>query len=126
MKNYKGLFERIFLFAGIYNIGAAVTFVFGNRWLFPLINIKDLHFPSFMFLAFSFVFVFGIGYIIVSKDLTKNHDIIRLGVLSKLLAFFVIFHGCIMSILPPILYGAAFIDLIWALIFIFFLKKNIF
>ena len=125
MKNYNGMFERIFLFAGMYNIGAAVTFVFGNRWLFQLINIEDLLFPSFMYLAFSFVFVFGIGYIIVSKDLTKNHDIIRLGILSKMLAFFIILHGCIMNILPPILYVAALIDLMWALIFIYFLKKNI-
>ena len=125
MKNYNGMFERIFLFAGMYNISAAVTFVFGNRWLFPLINIEDLLFPSFMYLAFSFVFVFGIGYIIVSKDLTKNHDIIRLGMLSKMLAFLIILHGCIMNILPPILYVAALIDLMWALIFIIFLKKNI-
>ena len=78
------------MFAGIYNIGAAITFIFGHKWLFPLINIDDFHFPSFMFLAFAFVFVFGIGYLIVSKDLSKNHDIVRLGILSKALAFFVI------------------------------------
>ena len=71
IKDYNIFFERIFLFAGIYNIGAAITFIFCHKWLFPLINIVDLHFPSFMFLAFAFVFVFGIGYLIVSKDLSK-------------------------------------------------------
>ena len=125
IKDYSSFFERIFLFAGIYNIGAAITFIFGHKWLFLLINIDNLHFPSFMFLAFAFVFVFGIGYIIVSKDLSKNHDIVRLGILSKILAFFVILHGCAMYNLPSMLYGAAFIDLIWAFIFIYFLRKNI-
>ena len=124
IKDYNVFFERIFLFAGIYNIGAAITFIFGHKWLFPLINISDLHFPSFMFLAFAFVFVFGIGYLIVSKDLSKNHDIVRLGILSKVLAFFVILHGCIMKILPSILYAAAFIDIMWAFIFMYFIRKS--
>ena len=124
IKDYNIFFERIFLFAGIYNIGAAITFIFGHKWLFPLINISDLHFPSFMFLAFAFVFVFGIGYLIVSKDLSKNHDIVKLGIISKVLAFFVILHGCIMNNLPSVLYGAAFVDLMWAFVFIYFIKKN--
>ncbi len=125
IKDYSSFFERVFLLAGIYNIGAAITFIFGQKWLFHLIKIDDLNFPSFAFLAFAFVFVFGIGYLIVSKDLSKNHDIVRLGILSKILAFFVILHGCVMNILPSILYSAAFIDLIWAFIFIYFLRKNI-
>ena len=125
IKDYSGFFERIFLFAGFYNIGAAITFIFGHKWLFPLTNIDNLRNPSFMFLAFAFVFVFGIGYLIVSKDLSKNHDIVRLGILSKILAFFVILHGCVMNNLPSTLYGAAFIDLVWAFIFINFLRKNI-
>ena len=124
IKEYSGFFNRIFLFAGIYNIGAAITFIFGHKWIFPLINIDDLHFPSFIVLAFAFVFVFGIGYLIVSKDLSKNHDIVRLGIISKVLAFLIILHGCIMNNLPSILYLAAFIDLMWAFIFIHFIRKS--
>ena len=66
---------------------------------------------SFMYLAFAFVFVFGLGYIIVSNDLSKSHEIVKLGALSKILAFSIIFHGCIVKTLPPILFIAAFIDL---------------
>ena len=126
------VFSRIFLFAGIYNIGASITFIFGYKWLFPLIGMAIPGSQSFIYLAFAFVFVFGLGYIIVSNDLNKNHDIVKLGALSKILAFLVIFHGCIINILPPILYIAAFIDLIWAAVFIYFIKnittssKNIF
>ena len=78
---------------------------------------------SFMYLAFAFVFVFGLGYIIVSNDSNKSHDIVKLGALSKILAFFIIFHGCTVKTLPPILYIAAFIDLIWGAAFIYFLKN---
>ena len=78
---------------------------------------------SFMYLAFGFVFIFGLGYIIVSNDLNKSHDIVKLGALSKILAFFIIFHGCIVKTLPPILYIAAFIDLMWGAIFIYFIKS---
>ncbi len=126
------VYGRIFLFAGIYNIGASISFIFGYKWLLPLIGMAVPSALSFMYLAFAFVFVLGLGYIIVSNDLNKNHDIVKLGALSKTLAFFVIFHGCIINILPPILYIAAFIDLIWAAVFIYFIKnittssKNIF
>ena len=116
-------FSRIFLFAGIYNIGASITFIFGYKWLFPLIGMAIPSAISFMYLAFAFVFVFGLGYIIVSNDLKKSHDIVKLGALSKILAFFIIFHGCIVKILPPILYIAAFIDLMWGVIFIYFIKS---
>jgi len=116
-------YGRIFLFAGIYNIGAAITFIFGYKWLFPLIGMAIPSSLSFMYLAFAFVFVFGLGYIIVSNDLNKSHDIVKLGALSKILAFLVIFHGCIVKILPPILYIAAFIDLIWGAVFIYYIKN---
>ena len=116
-------FSRIFLFAGIYNIGASITFIFGYKWLFPLIGMAIPSAISFMYLAFAFVFVFGLGYIIVSNDLNKSHDIVKLGALSKILAFFIIFHGCIAKTLPPILYIAAFIDLMWGVVFIYFLKN---
>ena len=118
------VFSRIFLFAGIYNIGASITFIFGYKWLFPLIGMAIPGSQSFIYLAFAFVFVFGLGYIIVSNDLNKNHDIVKLGALSKILAFFVIFHGCIVKILPPILYIAGLIDLIWGVVFIYYLKKT--
>ena len=117
------VFSRIFLFAGIYNIGASITFIFGYKWLFPLIGMAIPGSQSFIYLAFAFVFVFGLVYIIVSNDLNKNHDIVKLGALSKILAFFIIFHGCSVKTLPPILYIAAFIDLMWGVVFIYFLKN---
>ena len=116
------VFSRIFLFAGIYNIGASIAFIFGYKWLFPLIGMAIPNALSFMYLAFAFVFVFGLGYIVVSNDLNENHDIVKLGALSKILAFFIIFHGCIVKILPPILYIAAFIDLMWGAVFIYFMR----
>ena len=117
------LYSRIFMFAGIYNIGAAITFIFGHKWLFPLIGMVIPSSLSFMYLAFAFVFVFGLGYLIVSNDLNKGYNIVKLGALSKILAFLIIFHGCFVNILSPVLYTAAFIDLIWAALFINCMKN---
>ena len=117
------VFSKIFLFAGIYNIGASITFIFGYKWFFPLIGMAIPNSLSFMYLAFAFVFVFGLGYLIVSKDLNKNYDIVKLGAFSKILAFLIIFQGCNVNILPSILYVAAFIDLMWGAVFIYFIKN---
>ena len=76
------LYSRIFMFAGIYNIGAAITFIFGHKCCSSYWNGYS-KLLSFMYLALHLFLVFGLGYLIVSNDLNKGYDIVKLGALSK-------------------------------------------
>lgn len=64
---------------------------------------------------------YGIGYIMVSRDITKNHGIIFIGVIGKILFFI----DCIIALLLNegnfflLLTGS--VDLIFAILFIEFL-----
>ena len=52
-------------------------FFFWSDPIFSFFNMKAIDYPGVMQLAVALVFVFGIGYYWVSKDISVNHD--RLG-----------------------------------------------
>ncbi|NVM37786.1 MAG: hypothetical protein HWN81_19500 [Candidatus Lokiarchaeota archaeon] len=81
--------------------------------------------PSLIWLHISLflIFTFGIGYIIVSRDLSKNHGIVMIGAMVKTeffvitLAYFIIGD---MNFMIVVLGG---IDILFVCLFIEFLLK---
>ena len=73
---------------------------------------------------FWFIIAFGIGYFIVSRDITKNHGVVLIGALGKII--FLI--DCIVTLLLKeanmVLLGTGIVDLIFAILFIEFLLKT--
>jgi len=84
-------YRVLFLFGGIWNIGGAIP-----SWLGAIL-VPDMAFasagmspPAVLFpyhAMYSFIITFGIGYIIVSRDIAKNHGIVVLGIIGKTLFF---------------------------------------
>lgn len=127
MKNVN-YYKKLFLTAGIWNLAAGLL-----CWLESII-MPDLFFkmfamplPSSLFpfhAMFWFILAFGIGYIIVSRDITKNHGILTIGILGKILFFI----DCIITLILKeanfMLVATGVIDLIFAVLFIEFLLKS--
>jgi len=127
MKNVN-YYKNLFLIAGIWNLAAGLI-----CWLGSII-MPDFFFkmfamplPSSLFpfhAMFWFILVFGIGYIIVSRDITKNHGIITVGILGKILFFI----DCIITLILKeanfMLAATGIVDLIFAVLFIKFLVKS--
>jgi hypothetical protein len=127
MKNAK-YYKTLFLIAGIWNIGAAIPCWIGSVFM-PDMFFKMFGMPSavslFPFHAmFWFILAFGIGYLIVSCDITKNHGIIFIGMLAKILFFI----DCIITLISKeaniMLLTTGIVDLIFAALFIEFLLKT--
>ena len=84
-------YKSLFFIGGLWNLGGAIP-----SWL-GAIYVPDFAFGSvgmavpgvlFPYLAmYSFIITFGIGYIIVSRDIAKNHGIVVLGIIGKTLFF---------------------------------------
>lgn len=84
-------YKSLFFIAGLWNLGGAIP-----SWL-GAVFVPDLAFGNlgitppavlFPYLAmYAFIFTFGIGYIIVSRDIAKNHGIVVLGIVGKTLFF---------------------------------------
>jgi len=124
MKN-TSYYKILFLVAGLWNLGAAIPCWLGGV-IMPdfTFGIFDMPAPSSLFhfhAMFGFILIFGIGYIMVSRDIAKNHGIIFLGLLGKILFFIDCIFALILKEANLMLVFVGIIDLIFAVLFIEFL-----
>lgn len=114
-------FKNLFFVGAIWNWAVTLGFALGYKWLFPLFNMELPRFPVFFLLFLGLAFVYGIGYYWVSRDISKNHDIVRLGIIGKILVFAGLLWAGISGQIAWITVGAGVVDLIFAILFIEFL-----
>ena len=118
--NYKSWEERVLLLAGIYNILFGAICVLKPALLFNLISM-DL--PKYLFLwqcIGMIVGVYGIGYIIASKNPTRHWPITLVGLLGKVFGPIGFIDTAIKgSIKWEFGYVIFFNDLIWLIPFFF-------
>jgi hypothetical protein len=117
----KAYYKWLFLIGAFWNWGAAVLFFFWCAPIFAWLNMQPLNYPGIMQLAMALVFALGVGYYWVSKNIHKNHDIVRLGIIAKTLAFLVLVYHYLIGNLNLLLALSGVVDLIFALLFIEFL-----
>ena len=121
-------YKILFLIAGIWNLGAGIICWIGSVFKPDMFfKMFDMSSPASLFpfhAMFWFIIAFGIGYIIVSRDITKNHGIILIGMLAKILFFI----DCIITLSLKeanlMLLVTGITDLIFAILFIEFLLKT--
>ena len=120
----KDYYKNLFLISAIWNLIVGLVFIV----LSPLADSLTTMFgmevlPSLVFYHsfFGIVAVFGIGYYLVARDITKNHGIVVLGTITKLYVFilYLIYFILGYSNFLPILF--VIVDLIFACLFVEFL-----
>jgi hypothetical protein len=115
-------FKKLFFIGALWNFGAAVLFYFFHRPVFSFLGMQPVGDSLFVQLFSAAVFLFGVGYYWVSKDLKRNHGILKLGIAGKILVFAIMtyhftFHGCLHWLIA----SAGVVDVIFAVLFIQFL-----
>ena len=119
-------YQWLFITAAIWNMFAA------GAVLFLLTNStfrQEVGFPgpadtiSLQLLA-SFLFVFGLGYYWVSRDLMKNRDLVKLGAIGKPLVFLVFFGHALAREIPVLLVVPSILDLLFGALFLEFLVRT--
>jgi hypothetical protein len=117
----KSYYKWLFIIGALWNWGAGIQFFFWYDQVFAYLNMKPLNYPAIMQLAMSLVFVFGIGYYWVSKDLSKNHDIVKLGIIAKIIVFLIFSYHYLIGNMPLLIALCGVVDLIFAILFLKFL-----
>ncbi len=76
-------FKTFFLVAALYDgvLGAVFFFLFGP--IFDLLNIPLPSNTSYIHLTAAYVFVQGVGYWFVYRDMLRNVDIVKLAIVYK-------------------------------------------
>jgi hypothetical protein len=119
-------YRWLFVFAAVWNALSACAV------LFLLTNPKfrqDTGFPgsadtiSLQLLA-SCLFVFGLGYYWVSCDLSRNRDLVKLGVIGKPLVFLVFFAHALAQGIPWPLTVPSVVDVLFGVLFLEFLLRT--
>jgi hypothetical protein len=119
----EGYYKKMFFIGAIWNWVATLTFAIGWKFLFPLFGMASPNYLVFYMLFLGLCFVYGIGYFWVSRDISSNHGIVRMGIIGKLLVFTGFLIAWVMGEVPLIIVGSGVVDLIFAILFIEFLKS---
>ena len=124
--NTKKLWSRIFLGAALFNFGMGIPILFFPAWSLNLAyHTKSLALDStYRFWGdFGFtVIAIGIGYLLVSLDVTRNRGIVWLGIIGKLYDVLVLTYRYIIGIASFTVLFPAIVDGIFVVLFILFLN----
>ncbi|HHQ49303.1 MAG TPA: hypothetical protein ENK19_10540 [Acidobacteria bacterium] len=116
-------YRRLFLVGAIWNWVAAGTFVLGYRLIFPILGMAQPVYPVFFLMFLGLCFMFGNGYHWVSRDLTRNHGIVKLGIIGKLIVFGGLTWAGLTGQVHLILIVPGVVDLVFAVLYLGFLRN---
>ncbi|MHA1797507.1 MAG: hypothetical protein ACTSVY_03575 [Candidatus Helarchaeota archaeon] len=118
--DYEDYYRYLFLISGIWNMVASITFIFFYPWIFLFSGATMPSSPIWIRSFLILVLLFGVGYIMVSKNLRENRAVVILGAISKITVFFIFLYYTILGE-PILLLMFGIIDAIFACLFIEFL-----
>jgi hypothetical protein len=128
MKKKSKFYKNFFLIAGLWNLLAGIPCWIGTVFLTEFfLEIFKMPIPGSLFpyhTMFFFIIMFGVGYIIVSKDITKNHGIVWIGMIAKIGFFVISLFTYLINEANILLAGFGLVDFIFAVLFIDFLRKR--
>ncbi|MEG4203977.1 hypothetical protein QUA20_08605 [Microcoleus sp. Pol7_A1] len=111
----------------IFQLKAAINWIeslallFAYRWIRELLGEKPLTNPEYLQLFVVLVFVIGIGYWWVSQDISRNREIVKLGIYAQCSVFVVLAYQTLIGNVHPLYLIPGVIDLIFAILFGLFL-----
>jgi len=121
-------YKWLFMIGALWNWGAAIFFFFFSAQVFELLNMAPLNYSGVLQLAMTLVFALGVGYYFVSKDISINHDIVKVGIIGKTLAAAVLIYHYLIGNVHLLFVLCGIVDLLFAILFIEFLmamKKGV-
>jgi hypothetical protein len=111
--------RNLFFIGALWNWGAALLFVglfFINKNLLELF-LKVPESMLWYFIVSGAIFIFGLGYYYISKDVERNRDIIKMGIIGKVMVFLLFLIYVIKGDITWLLFMAGCVDLVFAVLF---------
>ncbi|MFH1505747.1 MAG: hypothetical protein ABIE94_02045 [archaeon] len=119
--NKDGLFKVMFLIAGIYDFILGILFFFFYVPIYTVLNITLPTYPSYLQMAAAFVIAMGIGYYLVYKNLYRNIDLVKLGIVYKAVYSALTAYFYFTGVANIAFLWFAIIDAVFFVLFIWFL-----
>jgi hypothetical protein len=121
--------SRMFVAAAIFNFIIGIPILVAHKWTYELAYSVPLPADDKMTLKFWGDFGFavvliGVGYYLVSRDVTVNHGLVWLGIGAKLFDVFVLSYRYFDDVANAIVLLPAAIDGLFVLLFALFLYQS--
>ena len=116
-------YRILFLIAALYDFILGFVFFAFLRFFFEdIFKITYPLYPAFFQAAAAFVFVMGVGFYFVYRNMYRNIDIVKVGIVFKLFYTGLAFYHVFFEEMPWIFSVFGFLDLIFIVFFVFFLR----
>lgn len=128
MVNSKDQFFRVlFLAAAIYDLILGIMFFFFYKPIYAYFNITLPTYPMYLQMAAAFVIAMGVGYYFIYKNLYRNIDLVKLGIVYKLVYSGLTSYFYFADLANITFFWLALFDAIFLVLFVWFLvyaQKN--
>lgn len=122
--NYLKIAKNVFLISSIYDLGLGILFLLFYKPVFNFLSITIPSHPEYLQMSAAFVAVLGIGYFFIYKNIARNRDLWKLGILYKITYFLLIFYYYfILSTANIVFLYFAFVDVIFVTLFFILYSK---
>jgi len=117
--NSKSIAKTFFLASAIYDFALGLIFLFFYTQIFGYFNIDLPLFPEYLQVSAAFVATIGIGYFFIYKNIDRNKDLWKLGILYKIVYIvFVSYYYFITETANIVFFTFAVIDALFLIPFI--------
>lgn len=119
--NKDRFFRGLFLVAAIYDLLLGLAFFFFYEPVYAYFNITLPTYPVYLQMAAAFVIAMGVGYYFVYRNLYRNIDLVKLGVVYKLVYSGLTSYFYFADLANITFFWFALIDAAFMVLFIWFL-----
>lgn len=117
----KTFYKYLFLLTAIWNFLVSLPFMFLYETFAVNWGLIVPNTPIWIELFLAIVFIMGIGYFLIYRDISKNHGLVFIGILTKVTVFIVFLYFLITGLINVILFSMSIVDLVTACLMIEFL-----
>jgi len=122
--NHENAYRNLFLIAALYDFVLGCTFLFFLPFFFEeIFNITAPNYPVFHQGGAAFVFVMGIGFYFVYRNMYRNIDIVKIGIIFKTVYTILAFYYVFIENMPWVFLIFGFLDMVFIVFFILFLRS---
>ncbi|HUI89232.1 MAG TPA: hypothetical protein VLX61_10985 [Anaerolineales bacterium] len=119
----KKFYHGVFLIAALYDLVLGFVFFVFLKNIFTLLGVPLPDNLSYALLSAAFVFVQGVSYYFVYRNLQRNVDIVRVGIVYKIAYVGVSFYFWAIGQSPHLVFTIfGFLDLIFIALFALYLR----
>jgi hypothetical protein len=120
----ESFFRRLFLVAGLYDLILGATFFFFYPRIYNYFGITLPNHPEYVQAPALFIVILGIMFFYIYRNMTKNVDMVKIGILSKAAYSGLAFYHYHFTSLPVIFVIFAWFDLAFLVLFVLYLRQS--